>query len=62
MRESEGCMRSWRSAFRKPVGLGIPVNGCNRGGVRQDLLSIPFADLKDGISRLNGSRDVLCCC
>lgn len=22
MRESEGCMRSWEAALRKPVGLG----------------------------------------
>lgn len=23
MRVSEGCMRSWEAAFRKPVGLGV---------------------------------------
>jgi hypothetical protein len=33
MRESDGCMRSWEAAFRKPVGLDDGGWGVSLGGV-----------------------------
>lgn len=67
MRLSEGCMRSWEAAFRKPVGLG----DCQRIEIRWNpytvekggrgwcvLLSIPFPDFKNCRSCFHGAGDV----